>query len=201
MSEPDPEPPTTASSVAATGSGGVGRLPLVVATLGALLAVVVVLLVLREGEPDPVEVAEPAGTSRLEDLSAEEACQSLGFRLPETLAGRSARDVVGSDGGSAPSGTAAWGDPPLVVTCGVDRPARLNAASEVVETGGVQVFVERRDDGGDRVTVVDRPVYVQLDAPPEISAGDAVQGLAEAVVGALPETPLDLPDAPATPDG
>ena len=194
MTEPDPAVTSSPSSTRATDTGGgVGRLPVLVATLGAVLAVAVVLLVLREGEPEPVEVAAPDGTSRLEDLGADEACQSLGFRLPETLAGRASRDVVGADGRAAPPGAAAWGDPALVVTCGVDRPPRLTATSEVVETGGVQVFVERRDDGGDRVTVVDRPVYVELDTPPELSAGDAVQGLAAAVVEALPEVPLDLP--------
>jgi len=72
---------------------------------------------------DPPEIDAP-------DLSAADAaaCRDLVDALPDTLAGQDRVDVTGDT-----SYGAAWGDPAIVLTCGVGEPADLTDTSTCVQ--------------------------------------------------------------------
>jgi Protein of unknown function (DUF3515) len=78
----------------------------------------------------PAQVAVPhpdAGTRRL--------CQALSQRLPGRLGGRTRRAV------SPPSPlTAAWGDRPIVLRCGVPLPAGMAPTAELTVVNGISWF-------------------------------------------------------------
>ena len=111
--------------------------------------------------------------------AGQKACQELISALPVTLGERTARPVDSSS-----PYVVAWGEPPVVLRCGVPRPAALRPDSEVLDISGVTFFAERR---GDRTayTAVDRAVYVETVAPTAEASGPAAR-LATAISRALP---------------
>ncbi len=127
---------------------------------------------------DPVAVSEPA------DLAAadRETCRALLDDVPDSLGGRERREVEPAD-----TLGAAWGDPPIVMTCGGEAPA-LSPTALCEEANGVGYFVEDaelKDDSTD-VTLVtagyDPIITVEVPAeqrPEGVAA--AMAGLAAAV--------------------
>lgn len=162
------------------------------------LTVVLVLLVNRPGaEPAPSPTPSPAVSSPAVALPAirvaappapsaagQRSCRELISALPTTLGDRPARPV------DSPSPyVVAWGEPPVVLRCGVPRPAAFIPTADTLVISGVTWFAERR---GSRTawTAVDRPVYVEVVAPAD-DASDPAARLSTAVTRALPRTPLD----------
>jgi uncharacterized protein DUF3515 len=122
-----------------------------------------------------VHVSPPHGPSA--------GCARLSQELPRSLDGRDRRDT-------APTShrTAAWGDPAVLLRCGVGRPAGLRATSEVVEVDGVEWFL-RSDDPPYVLTTVGRGTYVQVRLPravPREGVTAALVDLAGPVKRALP---------------
>jgi Protein of unknown function (DUF3515) len=110
-------------------------------------------------------------------------CPAVISHLPATLAGRPARQAKSSS-----PYVAGWGDPPIVLRCGVPRPAGYNGGSELSQVDGVQWFPAKR--GTDMVwTAVDRGTYVELTIPGG-RTGSAVVELSNALTQALPPRPL-----------
>jgi len=72
----------------------------------------VLLLALAGCGSDAVEVHAPGLSAR-----AAETCRSLVEDLPDTVAGQQRRPVSPEDAAGA-----AWGDPAIVLTCGVGKP-------------------------------------------------------------------------------
>jgi Protein of unknown function (DUF3515) len=89
------------------------------------------------GRPGAADVAPPVVTG-----PATEACRRLGAALPGRLDGLDRRRTK-----PASPLTAAWGDPPVVLRCGVPRPAALRATSQLVVVNDVDWFPEERDEG------------------------------------------------------
>ncbi|MCB0895534.1 MAG: DUF3515 domain-containing protein [Nocardioides sp.] len=91
----------------------------------------VLLLVLAGCSSDPPEIDAP-------DLSAADAaaCRDLVDALPDTLAGQDRVDVTGET-----SYGAAWGDPAIVLTCGVDEPEAFTDSSTCVQMDTTGWFV------------------------------------------------------------
>jgi Protein of unknown function (DUF3515) len=83
------------------------------------------------GSDGAVEVHAPT----LQEADAR-TCRSFVDALPATLDGQPSRAVTPA---SAPA--AAWGDPAIVVTCGVGRPADFTDTSTCVQVNGVGWFV------------------------------------------------------------
>lgn len=161
--------------------------PALLATAVALpLTVVLVLLFARlggDGAPAVAPTSAPA-TAALPAIpvdpppplgeAAQKACQELISALPTTLGDRPARPVQSSS-----PYVAAWGEPPIVLRCGVARPAGFLPTSEVFEIGGVRWFPVER--GASTVwTVVDRSVFVEVTAP-TAQASDPVARLSTSV--------------------
>jgi hypothetical protein len=83
------------------------------------------------GSDGAVEVHAPA----LQGADAR-TCRSFVDALPATLDGQASRAVTPA---SAPA--AAWGNPAIVVTCGVAQPADFTDTSTCVQVNGVGWFV------------------------------------------------------------
>src|SRR5262249_19577431 len=106
----------------------------------------------------PVSVAAPpSGTA------AARGCPAVISRLPVALGGPHARPAQ-----SISPYVAAWGEPPIVLRCGVPRPAAFVQTSELTVINGVQWLPERHPDAT-MWTVVDREVYVEVTVPTHYS--------------------------------
>ena len=116
-------------------------------------------------------------------------CGRLFAALPETLAGVPRRTVTPD-----PATTAAWGDTPIVLRCGVPRPPGLTSTAQVTRVEGadgsaVDWFPEQFTRGT-RFTTSGRAVYVEVTVP-EGYAGRAggLTELGAAINAADPITP------------
>lgn len=91
----------------------------------------------------------------------------------------------------------AWGDPAIVLRCGVDRPAALQPRSseQIFSANGVggPYWLPVRDAKQTEWTVIDRAVYIRLTVPNSYSQPPLAQ-VGAAVVKALPEA-VCLPQA------
>jgi hypothetical protein len=145
----------------------VGRLLLPTAAAAAAL-----LLAACSSLP-PVDVAVPTAGSR--------GCARLADALPDELDGRERRDTQPGS-----PRTAAWGDPALVLRCGVSRPPGLTG-SEVVVVDGVG-WVLAETDAAYVFTTSDLATYVQVRVPrstPRTAATAPLVDLAGPIAGSL----------------
>ena len=167
-----------------------------------VLPLVVVLLVLTRvlGGDDAEPVADVGGTPVPEraDLpplpveappippEAEAPCESLLGELPLELAGEQSRRVD-----SDSPYVYAWGEPPVVLRCGTERPAELGPTSPLIVVNGVSWLPLATPQGALATTyaVVDRGVYLELSAPAETGPGP-LQAVSDAVVDTLPPQPV-----------
>jgi len=116
--------------------------------------------------PD-TEPADVTDAPVLDDLDADQAaaCEDLLARLPETLEEQTRRQVA-PDGALA----AVWGDPEIVLRCGVAEPALFNVVAPCLTVDGVDWFVPGTElqapEGPDVVlTVVKRLAVVEVTLP------------------------------------
>jgi hypothetical protein len=155
----------------------------VVVAVGAIIAILAVAA-LRQSPPgeEPVAIAAvPAPKSG----SAE--CQKLIDTLPEQL-GDYRRAPAAQP---APQGAAAWtaqGEP-VILRCGLDRPAEFVVGSPLQVVNAVQWF-EVRDEGRSTWFAVDRPVYIALTSPPG-SGPTPIQQISDIIAKSLPAKPID----------
>ena len=111
---------------------------------------------------------------------AEASCPALMSALPLELTGEPSRRVQ-SDSPYA----YAWGDPPIVLVCGVDRPAGYVVGVSAIQINGVQWYVDTDDPDTTVWTTVDRPVYVEIRLPASVDSGP-VTALTPQIAAALP---------------
>ena len=111
------------------------------------------------------------------------ACRSLVEALPQHVAGQ-ARRTVSPQGALA----GAWGDPPIVLRCGVPEPAALRPSSACAVVDHVGWFVQELDEGY-RFSTIGRATTVQVEVPYDYQpAANALVDLAGAVRGSVPQT-------------
>jgi hypothetical protein len=146
----------------------------------AVAALVVLVNVLGGSGSDDVAQVEGAPTQQREDLpplpvevppvtpEAEAACPALLGALPLELAGELSRPVQ-SDSPFA----YAWGEPPVVLVCGVDWPAGFDVTASLIQINAVQWFVDDSDPDVVVWTAVDRPVHVQVRIPSSVDSAPA----------------------------
>jgi Protein of unknown function (DUF3515) len=146
-----------------------------------VVAAVVLTNVLGDDEPlDGPSRVESSAPSQRADLpvlplevppvtpEADATCPALMSALPLELAGLPSRRVQ-SDTPFA----YAWGDPPVSMVCGVDRPDGFAPDSALYQINGVFWFVDDTDPGTTVWTAVDRPVFVELQVPATVDSGPA----------------------------
>lgn len=95
---------------------------------------------------------------------ADAACPALVQALPLDLAGEPAR-LVDSDTPYA----AAWGDPAVVLVCGVPQPEGLVPGEGLITIDAVTWYVEQSEEAT-TWTAVDRGVYVRVTLPPGVDS-------------------------------
>jgi len=116
----------------------------------------------------PVAVDPPEG-----DPDTVPVCRLLVTDLPDEVDGQEARDVEPDD-----ALVAAWGDPPIVLRCGVERPPWLQPTSFCFVINDVGWYAE--DAGGPLdgttapqgevvFTTIGRSPYVEITVPPDDS--------------------------------
>jgi hypothetical protein len=115
------------------------------------------LLGVLAGCSRPVRVATPDPAPSA-DVAA--ACEAFTAALPASLSTVGERREVTPDS----SLTAAYGDPPVSVRCGVPRPAGITATSMLVTVDGIDWFPEELT-GGWLLTSVGRAANVELTVP------------------------------------
>ena len=86
--------------------------------------------------------------------------------------------------------TAAWGDPALVLRCGVPRPADLQPTSDIVEVEGVEWFLVE-SAAGYTFTTTGRSAYVELTVPAEVDRSEATAPLVDLAPAIIAEDPVD----------
>jgi len=128
----------------------------------------------REDLP-PLAVDVPPVTAE-----ADAACPALMSALPLELAGEKSRPVTSNSPFAY-----AWGDPPVVLICGVDRPAGFVATSGLIQIDAVLWYVDDSDPDTVVWTAVDRSVYVQLSIPSSLDSASATE-LSDVIATALP---------------
>ena len=111
---------------------------------------------------------------------ADASCPALMSILPLELSGETSRRVQ-SDSPYA----YAWGDPAIVLVCGVDRPAGYVAGVSAIQINGVQWYVDTGNPDTTVWTTVDRPVYVQISLPASVDSAP-VTALTTQIAQALP---------------
>lgn len=92
------------------------------------------------------------------DAAGRSVCAGLIANLPTTVMDGTRRTTKPGEL------TAAWGDPPITVRCGVAAPPGLTAASECLEVDGVGWFAEQVE-GGMLYTTIGRAVFVEVGVP------------------------------------
>ena len=112
--------------------------------------------------------------------AADASCPALMKTLPLELSGEQSRRVK-SDSPFA----YAWGDPAIVLICGVDRPAGYVVGVSTIQINGVQWYVDTSDPDTTVWTTVDRPVYVQISLPSSVDSAP-VTALTPQISQALP---------------
>ena len=185
------------------GRAGVRPVVAVAVALPLLLAVVVagIGITLRFSgadpgpAPDAPPVTGPIDIGPASDPSASSgACAGLLRRVPTSLP---------ADGGTlqprpispAVPGARAWAaaPAPVVLRCGVPRPAALGPSSPLILINGVNWLAlpdpAGAPTGGTTYAVVDREVYLTLSAPPEVGSGP-LQLVSDLVTASLPARPV-----------
>lgn len=176
--------------------GTAGRVAI---ALPLLLAVVVAGLGVfgRLSAPQEPQAAvpdtRPLAVAPVEAPAAEgPECTAVLAALPAELPSDAGPLPVRALAPDAQAGVRAWAAAPrpVVLRCGLTRPAELNPASALLEVDGVSWLELPADAPGvaPSYVAVDRPVYVALTAASALGSGP-LQVVSEAV-RALPETPV-----------
>ena len=159
---------------------------LAVAAIGGILAVAT----LRQA-PRPVAIATVPAPQ-----ADSPACRSLAVAVPQRL-GDYERVAIADP---VPGGAAAWraepDEQPVVLRCGVERPADFVAGKPIQIVDRVQWFQtaaaapSAADSGTTTWCAVDRPVYVALTLPP--GPGPApIQQLSDVIERTLAAVPIE----------
>ena len=130
--------------------------------------------------PSPARrVDPPTGPDR--------GCQRLHGALPDSVDGRDRRETTPSS-----TRTAAWGEPAVVLRCGVPRPTGLTATSELIVVDGVAWFLAEQGSASRAAyvfTSTGHSAYVEVRVPtsvPRTQATAPLTDLATAIKRALP---------------
>jgi hypothetical protein len=169
---------------------GTSRWLLVIALALPVALVVGILIVAALVRSQP---QGPVGLAVVPAPAADSAdCARLLAALPEKLDGGEQGTLARRQlAAPVPAGAVAWGEPPVVLRCGLDRPADLTATSRLLAISGVQ-FLQILSAGTSTWVAVDRPVYVVVDLPPTTGSGP-LQQTATVIANTLPRRDVDVP--------
>ncbi|SOD73423.1 uncharacterized protein DUF3515 [Jatrophihabitans sp. GAS493] len=185
------------SAAASTGrSRGTNRRNALIATAIALPVTLILAFALApsgtktasNGPLAAVTVTAPAANP-----ANDAACTQVLTALPTELAGLAPRQVKSDP---ASPYVLAWGNPAVVLRCGVGKPADLvPGSSDVAFLSGVY-WLQSADGGDDVFTSVDRSVYVEVRVPKSLTV-QPLPLLGAAIASKLPAV-CSVPDGNQT---
>ncbi|WP_333768822.1 DUF3515 domain-containing protein [Streptomyces sp. IBSBF 2435] len=147
-----------------------------VSAVACLAAAAAYAFAMPGGGDDSVAVPVP-------DARTAGYCHALHDALPQRVAGLSRHDLKPRS-----ELITGWGDPAIVLRCGVPRPAvDNNPEADGVEVDGVGWSIEHGSGGSFRLTTTLRTAYVEVTLPKKY-AGDLgpLTDLADAVTRTIP---------------
>lgn len=175
----------------------------------AVVAVIIGSVVVRSHAEDAAN--DPSAPLALGPVpapgAADPACVQLMQALPNDLAGLPRRTITGLGALPAAGSTAAtpsdladlevgavaaWGQPPVVLRCGVQTPTELTCSAPVQEVDGVTwlPLTNATDTTGSTTYLLaDRSVRVALTVPPSVASGPWQQ-ISAIVKQTLPQEPI-----------
>jgi len=113
--------------------------------------------------------------------SARRTCDALVAALPATVLDQDRRDTTAAL-------TAAWGDPPITVSCGVAAPPGMTATAQCFEVDGVGWYAEE-GTGGFLFSTIGRSVVIEVGVPTAYAPeANALVDLAGAITATVPQT-------------
>ena len=144
-----------------------------------------------KGPGGPLTVSAPPNVT-----SQASACTKVLAQLPVQLGALAPRVVHAMP--DTPF-VVAWGNPAVILRCGVARPKSLHAGSstQYFQNGNAAnspYFDVTKGDGGNVFTTVDRAAYVEIDVPTKYQGATAVPPLSDAIAKALPPV-CSVPDS------
>ena len=159
----------------------------IVVAAGAIIGILV-FAALRQSPPGQQTVAIASVPAPKGD-SAE--CRALLDALPEQLGDYRRAPAAEPAPPGAAAWTAAWtaDGEPVILRCGLDRPAEFVVGSPIQVVDAVQWF-ELADQGRSTWFAVDRPVYVALTLP-QGSGPTPIQEISDVIAKSLPAKPID----------
>jgi Protein of unknown function (DUF3515) len=176
-----------------TDLGGPPRAVMIAAVALAVVAIGVILAIAATRQAPPQPVAVPAVLAPQSDNAA---CRALAAALPQRL-GDYQRAPIAQP---APQGATAWragsDSEPIVLRCGLDRPADFVVGSPIQVVDRVQWFEvaaapqSAGDAGRSTWYTVDRPVYLALTLPSG-SGPTPIQQLSEVIDRTIAAVPID----------
>lgn len=117
----------------------------------------------------PVNIPEPNPDPEIRRI-----CEQVVNNLPPTVLDAPQRDTTGTI-------SAAWGEPLITLTCGIDKPAAMQTDTRCFEVNGVGWFAQE-GEGGMIFTTIGRAVNVQVGIPDTYSPeADGLVDLAQAM--------------------
>lgn len=119
--------------------------------------------------------------------AAGQHCSQLMTALPKDLTDAPHREAIGN-----PAGIAVWGDPPIILRCGLPTPAELTCSSALTQVSnangqpGVQ-WLQLSEGGQTTYLAADRPVRIALTLPDGAGTG-TIQQISSVISGIMPST-------------
>jgi Protein of unknown function (DUF3515) len=95
-------------------------------------------------------------------------CIELTDSLPVDVDGELIRGTSPSD-----TGTSAWGDPAIVLRCGVVKPSSLQPTSQLISINGVD-WLPQQLTNGQRFTSVNTSEYVEVNIPSDYESASGI---------------------------
>lgn len=112
------------------------------------------------------------------------ACEALDADVPDVVSDAVRRDVQGE-----PAGIVAWGEPPVVLRCGVGTPPEYEPDAVLTELNGV-AWLPIDGVGGDFFATVDRDPIVEVAIPDAYEPAVVLGDVAPSILEHIPEREL-----------
>ncbi len=179
--EDDPPPP---------GRDGLPRWRLVAAITVPLVAIVVVIILASVVGSRPIaSVSDPLPVSAVDAPGATSpACAALTAALPDQLGGLPRRQLVQGDDPQL-AGVAAWGEPAVILRCGLPTPQELTCSAAVQQVDQV-TWLPLTGGGATTYLAVDRSVRVALTIPDGETSTWPWQEMSRLIPSTLPVRPI-----------
>nr|WP_246211508.1 DUF3515 domain-containing protein [Phytoactinopolyspora alkaliphila] len=119
------------------------------------------------------------------DPAAADTCAAVLNDLPDVVGDAVRRDI---EPDASPA--AAWGQPPIVLRCGVGMPAGYQLDAQLLDIDGIGWFAEP-GRGGTFFTATDRQVLVEIAIPDDYAPeGFILHDITPAIAANIPERAL-----------